>query len=102
MKLLLAGCEYSGTTTIAHAFNDWMEANTGARIRLIHDHFKMPHIYGHPPEVSDEEQSQILGLSPWIKDKWGIQRGPPASREPDLPMMIRRSTPSPSSPTDGS
>ena len=68
MKLLLAGCEYSGTTTIAHAFNDWMEATLGARIRLIHDHFKIPHIYGHPPEVSDEEQSQILGLSPWIKD----------------------------------
>ena len=68
MKLLFAGCEYSGTTTIAHAFNDWMEASMGARVRLVHDHFKIPHIYGHPPNTTAEEQAQILSLSPWILD----------------------------------
>ena len=68
MKLLFAGCEYSGTTTIAHALNDWMEANMGARVRLVHDHFKIPHIYGHPPDITAEQQAQILSLSPWILD----------------------------------
>ena len=42
MYLILAGCEYAGTTTLAHAINEWMQASMGAEFKLIHDHFKLP------------------------------------------------------------
>jgi len=68
LKLLLVGCEYAGTTTLAYSINDWMESTMGTRVRLVHDHFKLPHIYGHPADLTDEEQRQVLALSPTIKD----------------------------------
>ena len=42
MYLILTGCEYAGTTTLAHAINEWMQASMGAEFKLIHDHFKLP------------------------------------------------------------
>ena len=64
MKLILAGCEYSGTTTIANALYDWAERALGANFRIIHDHWKIPHTSGHSPtdEVHflTEEEYQTL------------------------------------------
>jgi len=68
MRLILAGCEYSGTTTIAHAIDDWAEDVMGARFPLIHDHYKIPHTSGHPPDLTPEEQKQVLALSPKLKE----------------------------------
>jgi hypothetical protein len=73
MKLILVGCEYSGTTTLALRINGWLTDLTGAGFRLIHDHWKIPHTSGHLPEDTDnfltpEEQAQVLALSPKLKE----------------------------------
>ena len=61
MKLILAGCEYSGTTTLANGIVEWGERTMGAKMGL-HDHFKIPHL-SHDP-LTEEEQAGILALSP--------------------------------------
>ena len=76
MRLILVGCEYSGTTTLAKAICRWAEREMGAFAGVpeaykIHDHFKIPHI-SHPPELNDDEQRQLLSLSPRLKET--IQR----------------------------
>jgi hypothetical protein len=68
MRLVLAGCEYSGTTTLAHAIDDWLFGTMGARFPLIHDHYKVPHTSGHPDDTTAEERKQILALSPKLKE----------------------------------
>lgn len=68
MQLILAGCEYSGTTTLAHAIDDWLAANMGARFSLIHDHWKIPHTSGHPDDTTPEEQAWLLEATPKIKE----------------------------------
>ena len=77
MQVILAGCEYSGTTTLACAIREWMEATLGAKNLLIHDHWKVPHTSGHPfidenHLPTEEEQEQLLHLSPKLKEM--IQR----------------------------
>ncbi len=72
MKLLIVGCEYAGTTTLAHAIDGWMFEAMGSRMRLIHDHWKIPYTVGHPANISEEEEEQFLALSPWLKDN--VQR----------------------------
>ena len=42
MYLILIGCEYAGTTTLAHAVNDWSKRSLGTEFKLIHDHYKLP------------------------------------------------------------
>ena len=73
MKLILVGCEYSGTTTLALGINEWLKDLTGSGFRLIHDHWKIPHTSGHLPEDTDnflthEEQAQVMALSPKLKE----------------------------------
>ncbi len=69
MRLIIAGCEYSGTSTLAFAIDDWLYANMGARFPLIHDHWKIPHTSGHPqPDMSEDERQQVLALSPELKE----------------------------------
>jgi hypothetical protein len=68
MRLVLAGCEYSGTTTLAHAIDVWLFDTMGARFPLIHDHYKVPHTSGHPDDTTAEERKQILALSPKLKE----------------------------------
>jgi len=38
MYLILIGCEYAGTTTLAHAINEWTQESLGTEFKLIHDH----------------------------------------------------------------
>ena len=69
MRLILAGCEYTGTSTLAFAIDDWMAENIGARFPLIHDHWKLPHTSGHPqPDMTEEERQQVLALSPVLRE----------------------------------
>ena len=64
MRLLLVGCEYSGTTTVANAINEWMFEKMGSRFSLIHDHWKIPHTSGHPDDTTAKEQTWLLQASP--------------------------------------
>ena len=68
MRLLLAGCEYAGTTTVAHAIDDWMAENMGTRFSLIHEHWKIPHTSGHPDNTTTEEQKWLLQATPKFKE----------------------------------
>ena len=64
MRLLLAGCEYAGTTTLANAIDEWAQSEMGSGFRLIHDHFKLPDTQPHGPALTDEEIAQFQALSP--------------------------------------
>ena len=72
MRVLLIGCEYSGTTTLAYAINDWLARETGTGVRIIHDHWKLPHTSGHAPSdaalMTDEEMDQVMALSHTLKE----------------------------------
>ena len=86
MKLILIGCEYVGTTTLAEGIRSWSHEVMGkgkGRRRLggglvaYHDHWKIPHTSGHPGLDDEniftpEEQEQVLALSPKAKEM--IQR----------------------------
>jgi|TARA_B100000749_G_C18360287_1_gene437210 hypothetical protein len=64
MKLILVGCEYSGTTTIAKAIDKWAKVELGTGFRLIHDHFKLPDTQPHGPILTNEEIVNWQNLSP--------------------------------------
>ena len=95
MRLIIAGCEYSGTTTLSQTFGDWGAANMeGGRWgpNEYHDHWKLPHVSNFSPPAPDEvanvvacypdtkygdytrtgltheEQAQIMALSPKLKE----------------------------------
>ena len=93
MRLILMGCEYSGTTTLFRQISKWVKENLGDEFGF-HDHWKLPHV-SHPniPEGStieemweaweagkgtdptmsghtDEENEQFLGLSPKIRESF--------------------------------
>ena len=59
MRLILIGCEYSGTTTLARAISDWAREAMGAELTM-HDHFKFPHVLHD--EMTEQELEQMLAL----------------------------------------
>jgi hypothetical protein len=73
MRLVLIGCEYAGTTTLANAIRDWAVEALGESIQ-IHDHGKIPHISGHPPHetgatlLTEQEKRQVLEAGPSVKE----------------------------------
>ena len=69
MRLVIAGCEYSGTSTLTFAIDDWMRQTIGGGFPLIHDHWKLPDTSGHPQaDMSEDERRQVLALSPELKE----------------------------------
>ena len=75
MRIVIVGCEYSGTTTLAFKIREWIHDEIGGCVNLVHDHFKFPYTVTHEPEYSPvpvdftiEEQEQILALSPRTKE----------------------------------
>ena len=59
MKLILVGCEYSGTMTLANAISTWARDSMGAEV-TIHDHFKFPDVLH--AQLTDGEMEQLLAL----------------------------------------
>ena len=66
MHLVLTGCEYSGTTTLATGISQWAENAMGVNYHF-HDHWKIPHLRHGLPE---EEQKLILALTPYLKESY--------------------------------
>ena len=62
MKLILAGCEYAGKTTLANEIVAWIGRTFGSS-RTFHDHFSLP-----CNEFPEEEQEQLVALSPRLKE----------------------------------
>lgn len=67
MKLILNGCEYAGTTTLAEALNRWSMDVMGAGLS-IHDHFKLPDSKPHGIPLTDEEIRQFQAISPRLTE----------------------------------
>ena len=60
MKLIIIGCEYSGTSTLARNVFDWVNEKMDGGMLLFHDHWKIPFTSGHqefdlPLSLDDEE-----------------------------------------------
>ena len=75
MRLILIGCEYSGTTTLASAVFKWVNDSMDGGMLLFHDHWKIPFTSGHqehdpPLSLDEEEQEQVLALSPKLKEMY--------------------------------
>ena len=70
MKLIIIGCEYTGTTTLSKNLFEWSQKYMTDGIAIVHDHWKIPDTWGHPHSKSKlkgmtaEEQEQVLSLSP--------------------------------------
>ena len=78
MKILLLGCEYTGTTTLAQNIFEWGQNNMGADFGLFHDHWKIPHVTGHWPidtdsYATDQEQNELINLNPKMKEQMQIR-----------------------------
>ncbi len=56
MHLVLIGCEYSGTSTLAWAITKWTKEAFGGDGFGFHDHWKIPHV-SHPPAETQEESN---------------------------------------------
>ena len=68
MYLILIGCEYAGTTTLAHAINEWTKESLGTEFKLIHDHFKLPDTKPHGLELTPDEIAAFQRLSPRLTE----------------------------------
>ena len=66
MRLILIGCEYVGTTTLANGIEKWALDNMGATFNDVHAHWKWPHIATKP--VSESDQLLMMQLSPEMKE----------------------------------
>ena len=74
MRILLVGCEYVGTTTLAKEIYRWGAEEMGADFGLFHDHWKIPNVTGHWPIDTDsfmkeDEQGGLLSLVPKVKEQ---------------------------------
>ena len=74
MRILLVGCEYVGTTTLAKELYRWGAEEMGADFGLFHDHWKIPNVTGHWPIDTDsfmkeDEQGGLLSLAPKVKEQ---------------------------------
>ena len=73
MKIIAVGCEYVGTSTLMERFQEWVRDAFG-ETTIIHDHFKIPHVSGHPPteipgiRLTDEEKRQVIEMTPKVKE----------------------------------
>lgn len=71
MKLILIGCEYAGTTTLAIAFHDHAREHLGIDLGPIHDHWKIPYTVTHYPDrITEDEADRYLALSTRQKEAW--------------------------------
>ena len=97
MRLVLAGCEYAGTSTLARTIADWTVCDLGATVVRVHDHWVFPYVsdqdqttcylvgrdgvvpetgrYGDPGLRGDQAKlterwaDDIEGLSPWLLEQ---------------------------------
>ena len=56
MRVIIIGCEYTGTTTLGYGIQEWATQNIGGiEFGLVHDHWKIPHTTNHPSDMTEEE-----------------------------------------------
>ena len=67
MRLVISGCEYSGTSTLGYAISKWAEDVIGGSFGF-HDHWKIPHV-SHPSGGGKEENDRMFV-------DWAAGKGP--------------------------
>ena len=68
MYLILIGCEYAGTTTLANAINEWTNESLGTEFKLIHDHYKLPDTKPHGVALTADDIAVFQRLSPRLTE----------------------------------
>jgi len=66
LRLIIIGCEYSGTTTLSLAIEGWARTTLGGdywKGNSHHDHWKIPHL-NNAPLLTDEERERIMADQP--------------------------------------
>ena len=64
MRMIIAGCEYSGASTLARAIAAWAKDAMGADVK-VYDSFRLP--YFLPVDMTDEELEQFQALPKHLK-----------------------------------
>ena len=67
MRLIIIGCEYAGTTTLADNIGAWVERTMGGTMGK-HDHWKVPEV-SHSPHTKEDNES-FLALSPSLQESF--------------------------------
>ena len=67
MRLIIVGCEYSGTTTLVDNIGAWVERSMGGTMGK-HDHWKVPEV-SHSAHTK-EENLAFLALSPALRESF--------------------------------
>ena len=69
MRLIIVGCEFAGTTTLAVRIHEWANTEMGIDLGAIHDHWKIPYTVTHyPAQITEEEADQYAALSARLKE----------------------------------
>jgi hypothetical protein len=96
MRIALIGCEYAGTTTLGNAIFDWSIKALGRKM-MLHDHWKMPHISGHPPHetnltlLTEEEKGQVQQAGPAVAEllmRYALYYHTPSSLTEDPAVVV--------------
>ena len=86
MRVIIIGCEYSGTTTLGYNISRWGTETMGEGFGLVHDHWKIPHVINHPSDMTEKEQQDYLSLSTRVKEaaqRHNLYYHTPSSRDTD-------------------
>ena len=71
MHLIIAGCEYSGTTTLSFVLAEWGKAALGRpgwELNSFHDHWKIPHVNNFTVPATEQERVRIIAENPDARD----------------------------------
>ena len=71
MRVIITGCEYTGTSTLAGNFVDWLYDKYGGRGKFpppfsVHDHFEVPDLIHD--ELNDAERDTMVALAPKLTE----------------------------------
>ena len=71
MKVIITGCEYTGASTLARGFVDWLYDEFGGRDEWpprfsVHDHFEIPDLIH--AELNDSERDSMVALAPKLTE----------------------------------
>ncbi len=71
MRVIITGCEYTGATTLAHNFVDWLYNEFGGLDEFpprfsVHDHFQIPDLIHE--ELNDPQRDTMVALAPNLKE----------------------------------
>lgn len=79
MKLVIVGCEYAGTSTLASKIYEWSHEVMDKGLPIVHGHWKFPETWGHPEGttqlkgMTDEERDQVMAMSPRLREMYTRQ-----------------------------